>query len=388
MTSDATSEGATASSAGGARATRRWVSWLASILGGAAIMAYASRHLEIVPSSLTVPNPWWLVAAVALQVPYGLVRAIRIAPLLEASAAADLQEGAGEREALVDRRVIMGSGLVAFLVVMVLPLRLGEAARPLLLARSPRPGHALATGAAVVALERVLDGLFVVLMLFVGLLGLGGSAGEAGLEPAVSAAWQASGQSIGCLFAALLLLVFAVSRSPHRLDRLRAWTQARARWTVRVWTFAMNMLRALTPIWSAGWGALWFLVMSAGYWLLTALQMWMTMRACGIEAELMHAVLVVAVVGLSLQLPAGPAQLGSFQLGMAGSVALLGAVPGVAAGGASFAAIMYLLSLFGAVAMALVGAGLLRPARDQPLPASAPRPNGPRSAIQDRSPAP
>ncbi len=344
------------------------MSWLASILGGAAIMAYASRHLEIVPSSLAVPRPGWLVAAIALQIPYGLVRAIRIAPLLEASAAADLQEGSGDREALVDRRVIMGSGLVAFLVVMVLPLRLGEAARPLLLARSPRPGHKLATGAAVVALERVLDGLFVVLMLFAGLLALGGRAGEAGLEPAVSAAWQASGQSIGGLFVALLLLVFALSRSPRRLDRLRAWTEARARWSVRVWTFALKMLHALTPIWSAGRGALWFLVMSAGYWLLTALQMWMTMRACGIEAEFMHAVLVVAVVGLSLQLPAGPAQLGSFQLGMAGSVALLGAVSGVAAGGASFAAIMYLLSLLGAVAMALVGAGLLRPARDQPRP--------------------
>ncbi|MGB1698368.1 MAG: hypothetical protein ACPHRO_00345, partial [Nannocystaceae bacterium] len=196
-------------------------------------------------------------------------------------------------------------------------------------------------------------------------------AGRGDLDPAVAATWRASGRSIGVAFTGLLLVVFAVSRSPHRLDGLRAWSEARVPWTRRVWNFGMQMLGALTPIWSAGRGALWFLIMTAGYWYLTAAQMWMTMRACGIEADLVHAVLVVAVVGLSLQLPAGPAQLGSFQLGMAGYVALLGSVTGIASGGASFAAIMYLLSLVGALVMAALGGWLLRPARDPQHPTAA-----------------
>ena len=361
------------------RVVRRWVSWLVSIVGGAVILAYASRYLELVPSEFALPHPRWLVAAIVLQVPYCLVRAIRIAPLLEASAASNLPASAAsnlpagaERHAarlLVDRRVVVGSGLVAFFVVMVFPLRLGEVARPLLLAKSPRAGHDLATSTAVVALERVIDGLCVVVMLFVGLFGFGAATADGGLDIMVSRAWGESGQSIGAVFAALLLLVFVFSRSPHRLDGLRAWSEERARWTRSMWAFGMRMLNSLTPIWSAGRGALWFFTMTVIYWIVTAVQMWMTMRACGIEAELLHAVLVVAVVGLSLQLPAGPAQLGSFQLGMAGSVALLKFVPGVATGGASFAAIMYLLSLVGAVAMALVGGWLLRPARDQEHPA-------------------
>lgn len=105
------------------------------------------------------------------------------------------------------------------------------------------------------------------------------------------------------------------------------------------------------------------MALTLAYWGVTALQLWAVMVACGIEGNPGHAALVVAVVGLSLQLPGGPAQMGSFQLGMVWGVSLMGSLPGVDAGRDSFAALMYLLSLGGATALAVVGWAMLRSAR-------------------------
>jgi hypothetical protein len=83
---------------------------------------------------------------------------------------------------------------------------------------------------------------------------------------------------------------------------------------------------------------------------------------CGLELGFADAAAVVAIVGLAIQLPGGPAQAGSFQLGMAAALGLLTGSEQAAAA-SSFAALMYLLSLGGAWVLALPGVWLLARAR-------------------------
>jgi hypothetical protein len=86
-------------------------------------------------------------------------------------------------------------------------------------------------------------------------------------------------------------------------------------------------------------------------------------RACGLPFGAAEAAAVVAIVGLAIQLPGGPAQAGSFQVGMAVALGLFGPDH---EGASSFAAIMYLLQLAGAAVLALPGALLLAWARPVP----------------------
>ncbi|HLT40704.1 MAG TPA: lysylphosphatidylglycerol synthase domain-containing protein, partial [Enhygromyxa sp.] len=109
-----------------------------------------------------------------------------------------------------------------------------------------------------------------------------------------------------------------------------------------------------------------FVSWSLVYWSLTVCQQWLVLRACGLELGFADAAAVVAIVGLAIQLPGGPAQAGSFQFGMAAALALLTG-PEHTAAASSFAALMYLLSLGGAWLLALPGAWLLaRARRSQP----------------------
>jgi uncharacterized membrane protein YbhN (UPF0104 family) len=105
-----------------------------------------------------------------------------------------------------------------------------------------------------------------------------------------------------------------------------------------------------------------FVIWSLIYWSLTVCQLWLVLLGCGLELGFADAAAVVAIVGLAIQLPGGPAQAGSFQLGMAAALGLLTASAEHDAA-SSFAALMYLLQLGGACALALPGMWLLARAR-------------------------
>ena len=79
------------------------------------------------------------------------------------------------------------------------------------------------------------------------------------------------------------------------------------------------------------------------------------------------------MVGLSIQLPGGPAQVGSFQLGAALALRLFVDGPALRGPGATFGAAMYLLGLLGAGLLALPGLALL--ARDRRRRTSDPSPD-------------
>ena len=131
-------------------------------MGAAAFLWVASKSINLWPDTLTLESPGLLAAAVAVHIPYAIVRALRLQYVFDPLVA----RSGGER---ISRRLLYGSGFVSFFVLLVLPLKLGELSRPMLLARGRQPGLGLAESVGGVALERLVDGLIIVAMLFGGL---------------------------------------------------------------------------------------------------------------------------------------------------------------------------------------------------------------------------
>lgn len=343
---------------------RRALLWALSFVGAAVLLWLASWRVPLWPDVLHLPRPDLLALAAALHLPYSLARAGRLRFALPPGAP-------------VSSALLYGSGLVSFLVILMLPLRLGELSRPLILARAGVPGLGLPEAIAAVATERLLDGLLIVGMLFLGLgLATHFSPDFAGLVGSVEAFGLWSGAAFAGLLAALAFLAFT---PPPLLARVRAF--AGPLLGPRLADFCLHLAAALRPVFTSRRG-LGLLTASLLYWALTVVQLWLVLHACGLDLGLPEAAAVVALVGLSIQLPGGPAQVGSFQFGAALALQLFLPAGALLGPGASFGACMYLLGLLGAAVLVLPGLALV--ARDRRSRADDPSPVGP----PDPAPAP
>lgn len=330
--------------------TRKWLAWAASIVGGALFLWLASNYLEVWPTQWVLVSPLALIAAVALQVPYALVRSMRLQFIFDPLVA----EASTQGQTKIDRSVLHGTGLVSFWVLLALPFKLGEFSRPLLLAREQQPGVGFSEALGAVAAERLIDAIVICAMLFLGL----------SLADVSSPAQVVDVRSIGLgllgtLAVAVAVLVVA-ARNPSRAGLLAATVGSVlgdkvagfARRVVE--RSSATMQQVLVPQHGSR-----LLAWSVVYWAITTVQMWLMMLGTGVELGLASAAAVVAIVGLSIQLPGGPAQAGTFHVGM--TVALSLFLPGgeIDSSGSTFVAFMYLLQFFGAAAMAVAGLGLL-----------------------------
>jgi uncharacterized membrane protein YbhN (UPF0104 family) len=347
--------------------------WLASLLAAALLLALVVRfgRIDLWPDPLVLPQPWLLVAACVLQIPYTLTRAMRLRFVLDPLVARAL--GAAETAVRrFDWRVLQGSGMLSYPIVIMLPFRLGELSRPLLLTRASEPGVGFAESVSAIAVERVVDGLVVVGMLFFGL----GFAGFVEADHLADATTLAQPERVGTIayvrgFGRLMALTFvlglavllAAAARPAVLERIVSRTVP-GRFGQRAAAAAGRVAATIAVLfdWRRG---LPFLLWSLIYWTLTICQLWLVMLACGLALGFADAAAVVAIVGLAIQLPGGPAQAGSFQFGMAAALGLLTG-PSEHDAASSFAALMYLLQLGGACVLALPGTWLLARARAEP----------------------
>lgn len=320
---------------------RRALLWAASCVGAAALLWLASRRVPLWPDVFHLPRPGLLALAALLHLPYSVTRALRLRWALPPGVP-------------VSRDLLLGSGLVSFLVILLLPLRLGELSRPLILARAGVPGLGLPEAIAAIASERLLDGLLIVGMLF---LGLGLATAFSPEFAALIGSVERFGLAAGVVFAGLLLALGILAFTPPR-HRDRLGGLVRPLLGARLGEFLLHLSAALRPIFTSARG-LALVGASIAYWAVTLLQLWLVLRACGLDLGAGEAAVIVAVVGLSIQLPGGPAQVGSFQFGAALALQLFIGPADLVGPGASFGALMYLLGLLGALALALPGLGLL-----------------------------
>ena len=268
------------------------------MLGAALFLWLASTRLRLWPETLTLEAPLLLAAAAAMHVPYAIVRALRLQYVFDPLIA---RSGGAQARSRMSRRLLYGSGFVSFFVLLALPLKLGELSRPILLARGRQPGLGLAEAVGGVALERLVDGLVIVGMLFGGL-----ALSDVRVESEV-ADIEAFGVGMFAAFLVGVVVLVVSARAPHRAvavaqaisgvfgERARTLAGSLVERVASTMRGVLDLEHAAPFV---GWSLL--------YWAITATQLWLVLEACGIHLGAAAAAAIVAIVGLSIQLHGGP----------------------------------------------------------------------------------
>ncbi|KIG13182.1 hypothetical protein DB30_00490 [Enhygromyxa salina] len=261
------------------------------------------RRIEFVPADPWVPA-WVLPSYLVTLVAYFVFRAGRwhylVAPL------------AADPGPKIGWRTTLPVSVAGTMWIMVLPLRLGELARPLFLAQKSKIGVGQALG--TVAIERVVDGLFVCGLFFASLPLLPEVHGEQAV--AVERLRSLGLLASAGLFAVLVVLL-AMALSPSRVGRLVAATLGRVippladklESLARSVAEGLAALPSLVPL-------LKFLAGTVAYWAANALGTWLLARGCGLDISFPAALAMMSVLGISLLIPGGPGQFGIFHYGM------------------------------------------------------------------------
>lgn len=207
----------------------------------------------------------------------------------------------GER----DLKKIFRICAVGFSAIVVLPLRLGEMVRPIMLAKeSEHVSMSSALGTAVV--ERVIDGLVITGLLFVSIATYSGDAATGfATATGVAAALVFSGASLVLGLTAwrhdwtVNLLNATVGRVSHRLCDV-------------VVGLVEGFLRGVRVLRNEG-VLLRFMVLTVVYWGLNGLGMAYLAQAFGLELGVWQAFGVLAILVVGIMIPAGPGFFGNYQ---------------------------------------------------------------------------
>lgn len=216
--------------------------------------------------------------------------------------------------AKVPTRRIIAIAWVGFFAIMMLPLRMGEVVRPVLLRRDGKISGSAAFG--TIAAERVLDGLFVALLLIatLALVPHPDLRGVAFGGIPVSGVPRA-GYITATVFSAALvtLALFLVARRQmESLTRtiLGAVAPRLAERLARMVGDLADGLRSLpNPKLMLP-----FLLQTAIYWGVNGLGMWFLGWGCGLPMTPGQGFSVMGVLAMGILLPSGPGLFGIFQL--------------------------------------------------------------------------
>lgn len=236
--------------------------------------------------------------------------------------------------------------LIGYLAIALLPFRMGEAARPLLIRRDAKVSAWAATG--TVGAERLIDGLSISLLLLAALRiakpldPLPDRIGELPIPVSIvpgAAVAMASFFAVGCVVMAIFysrrawaervtMALFAlVSR------RFGRWLASRIAETASGLGF-LTRARYTLP----------FLAATLAYWLLNAASWWVLAQGCGLTSiGYFHAVATMGVVALGILVPSTPGFFGAFQLSIYAGLAMY--LPDVSTTGPVYAFVGYVLPM-------------------------------------------
>jgi glycosyltransferase 2 family protein len=238
---------------------------------------------------------------------------------------------------------------VGFFAIFVLPLRLGEFARPAL--SKLRARVPISAGLGTVAVERVVDGTLTSLCVAWALSRIPRLASDDPVAKAVP------------YYASVVLLVFAGA-----LVALVAFLWKRrfaVRLTERVLGIVSPSLARLVAqkvdsvadgLRAIGNARLFagFMLETVAYWSLNAWYMWEIGKAVGLPFELGHAVAVMGVLALGILLPSGPGLFGSFQVAVSAALRLYFPESSVVEAGSVFVFLLYVSNALMMIAIGVI----------------------------------
>jgi uncharacterized protein (TIRG00374 family) len=194
---------------------------------------------------------------------------------------------------------------VGFMALILLPFRLGEFARPYLVAdgKSVRVSAALSS----VVVERVVDGLFTAALLVVVLLAVPDGTPALGLL-------RAAGYAVFLAFAGLLVFLVIAYRNRALAVRLtgRVLGAVSPRAAERVSGMMDAFIHGLRVVPSRAKVALFF-ALTAAYWGLNAAGMALLARGFDMQLGVAAALGTLGALVVGVMIPAGPGMVGTFQ---------------------------------------------------------------------------
>lgn len=301
---------------------------LLQTLGGLGISAAAlaltlrGKHLDRIWSEMLNADYRWLWPYIAITLFIHLVRTVRWGILLEPVAKVPFAK-------------LNAASAVGFMALVILPFRLGEFARPYLIAERPRLRVSAALSSVVV--ERVADGLFTAMLLVLTLLAV--PEGTRGLH-----AFRLAGVLVFAVFAALLaFLVLAYRNRPravrltHRLlDPISPRVAERAAGMMDAFIHGLRLVPSRRKV------ALFFFLTFL-YWAVNGWGIQLFGRSFGFDLRLLDAYTVLGVLVVGVMIPAGPGMVGTFQAAVAAGLSLF--VPEAGERAFAFANVLWLVQL-------------------------------------------
>ncbi len=303
-----------------------WIRLGGSVVLAALFLVALAPHLDAIPKSFDIA--WWAIPAfLGVMVVYNLTRSARwlllLAPL------GNVPSGVGIRV-----------GLAGAMWIALMPFRLGELARPLMIAQKTDVTVRRALG--TIAIERVVDGLVICGLFF---------ATSSGLSGGEMSRLYAATTVVMAMFASALVVLALMGRFPTAARRIVDATLGRVlpRLTPAVAETAQAVSEGLAAL-PRGGPLLGFLAVTAVYWASNAVGMWVLAIGCGLPLSLSAAVTVMAVTSIALIVPGGPAQVGVFQAGVALGLGLFMDASVVKTAGSTYVFLLYVCQLGSMVA--------------------------------------
>jgi uncharacterized protein (TIRG00374 family) len=222
---------------------------------------------------------------------------------------------------------------VGFMALVVLPFRIGEFARPYLIAERPRLRVSAALSSVVT--ERVVDGIFMGLLLLAALVAVPDGA------PGV-AVIRVGALIVSAAFAGALGFLVVAYRNRALAVRATAWVlrPISARLAERVSGMMDAFIHGLRLVPSRGKVAAFF-ALTAVYWGLNAGGMALLARGFGFDLSFVQACAVLGVLVVGVMIPAGPGMVGTFQGAVVIGLSLVAGSAAVRTRGAAYANVLW-----------------------------------------------
>jgi uncharacterized protein (TIRG00374 family) len=234
---------------------------------------------------------------------------------------------------------------VGFMALIILPFRLGEFARPYLVAERPKLRVSAALSSVVV--ERVADGLFTAILLMITLLAV--PEGTPGLH-----FMRVGGFLVFIAFFGLLIFLVVAYRNRALAVRFthRIMDPFSPRLAGRISGMMDAFIHGLRLVPSRAKVALFFFL-TAAYWAVNGLGIQILARAFGFDLSLTQAYTVLGVLVVGVMIPAGPGMIGTFQAAIILGLALFVPKAMVDTQGNAFANVIWGAQLFQQTAFGL-----------------------------------
>lgn len=269
---------------------KRWQFWLGLILSGLFLyLALKGLDLADVWIHMRTARYWWLLPGVAIYFCGVWARTWRWHYMLRAIKPISL-------------RRLFPVVCIGYMGNNVYPARAGELIRAYVLRR--KEGVSVSASLATILVERIFDGVTMLLFVFVGLP----------LAPSIPANWRHFVIVFSLLFFGALAVFFVIAASPRRSQVVYNWLIDRLvpqRFRERVRGFADRFMKGLYFLRSGRDVAMIFAT-SLVVWLAETGKYWFVMHAFDFTVSFFVLMLMNGVVNLFTTIPSAPGYVGTF----------------------------------------------------------------------------